>query len=73
MLQAFDFAPPVIFLPPPSAPSRLRANPNTLWLRWNVLLVFLSPEEQRARVCFLVGSSWVWFSKELAEVNPNLL
>ena len=76
MLQAFDFAPPVVFLPPPSAPSRLRANPNTLWLRWNILLVFLShssPEEHRARLCFLMWSSRAWFSKELAEVNPRLL
>lgn len=76
MLQAFDFAPPVVFLPPPSAPSRLRANPNMLWLRWNISLVFLScssPEEHRACVRFLTRSSRARFSNELAEVNPNLL
>lgn len=69
MLQAFDYGPPVVFLPPPSSPSWLRANPNTLWLRWNILLVFLSrssPEEHRARVGLLTWSSRAGFSKDMA-------
>lgn len=55
MLQAFDFAPPVIFLPPPSAPSWLRANPNRLWLRWNSAC-FSQPGGAES-VCFLMCSS----------------
>uniref|UniRef100_A0A8B9Q571 Leucine rich repeats and immunoglobulin like domains 1 n=1 Tax=Apteryx owenii TaxID=8824 RepID=A0A8B9Q571_APTOW len=40
MLQAFEFAPPVVFLPPPSAPSRLRANPNRLCFAGTFCLFF---------------------------------